>query len=374
GFVEDTLRDRPHLAVTANTARRSGLEQLARLAAALWVEGVHVDFTGLPLKASGWKPAQPKARIGRPVVLGTPLVDSLPVAALVPTAPTGTTPVALSPVDLPALPSAASSAVAAEFQRTMHALAGATEVVVDALSRAPAASAAAATTGAATPTPGPRVLQPRHSKRKLSLSLADYPDLIDHCFYRQPDDWPHDVDRFPVVPMTMHLELMMEAARELVPERMPVAIEDARAFRWCAVEPPIEVSIDARFDGDHRVAVRIGSYATGTVVLADRFPQAPPSRAPEISEAEPVSLDGAGLYEQRWMFHGPAYQGIDQLGPTGDDGIEGTLVCPPAPGALLDNVGQLFGYWVMTHVERDFLAFPIKIDRLSFFGPPPAVG
>jgi len=372
GFVEDTLRGRPHLAVTANTARRTGLEQLSRLAAALWVEGVDVNFEGLPLAVSGWAPARRKAERGRPVVLGTPLVDSVPVAALVPASPAAAA-VTVPAVGLPGVPATASSAVAAEFQRTMHALAGATEVVTEALSRVPASRAPARPAPVAAG-PAPRTLQPRHSKQKLSLSLADYPDLIDHCFYRQPDDWPHAIDRFPVVPMTMHLELMMQAARELVPERMPVAIEDARAFRWCAVEPPIEVGIDARFDGDSRVAVRIGSYATGTVVLADGFPEAPPSRAPEISEPEPVSLDGAGLYEERWMFHGPAYQGIDQLGPTGEDGIEGTLVCPPAPGALLDNVGQLFGYWVMTHVEQDFLAFPIKIDRLSFFGPPPAVG
>src|SRR5262249_50146276 len=40
-FVSDTLRGRPHLCISANVPARSGLSQLQRVAAALFVEGAH---------------------------------------------------------------------------------------------------------------------------------------------------------------------------------------------------------------------------------------------------------------------------------------------------------------------------------------------
>src|SRR5207244_2922551 len=61
-LIDDTLREREHLAVAANTAHRSGLNQLRRVVTALWVEGadpVPIDAPAAP---------RPKPR-GRPVKL-----------------------------------------------------------------------------------------------------------------------------------------------------------------------------------------------------------------------------------------------------------------------------------------------------------------
>jgi phosphopantetheine--protein transferase-like protein len=74
------------------------------------------------------------------------------------------------------------------------------------------------------------------------------------------------------------------------------------------------------------------------------------------------------------MFHGPAFRGVDELGPVADDGIVGELLVPPAPGALLDNAGQLLGLWIMTRCARDRLAFPAGIDQLHYYSPHPRPG
>jgi phosphopantetheinyl transferase len=42
-------------------------------------------------------------------------------------------------------------------------------------------------------------------------------------------------------------------------------------------------------------------------------------------------------------------------------------------GSLLDNMGQLAGYWVMEQPES-CLAMPIGVDRIRFFGPDPLPG
>ncbi len=74
------------------------------------------------------------------------------------------------------------------------------------------------------------------------------------------------------------------------------------------------------------------------------------------------------------MFHGPAFQGIVDLGPTGADGIEGAVVSLPTPGATMDNVGQVFGFWGFERLDQDGLGFPARIGRMTFHGPIPEPG
>jgi 4'-phosphopantetheinyl transferase EntD len=80
------------------------------------------------------------------------------------------------------------------------------------------------------------------------------------------------------------------------------------------------------------------------------------------------------MYDDRWMFHGPQYQGVTELGPIGDNGVDGVIDVLPAPGALLDCAGQLMGWWVMHTETRDRLAMPVKIDRIALFAPDPVAG
>ncbi|MCF3137499.1 4'-phosphopantetheinyl transferase superfamily protein, partial [Streptomyces olivochromogenes] len=80
------------------------------------------------------------------------------------------------------------------------------------------------------------------------------------------------------------------------------------------------------------------------------------------------------LYAERWMFHGPAFQGVTELSAIGDAHVRGVITTPAAPGALLDNVGQLLGYWIMaTRTERT-VVFPVGMRRMRFHGPHPAPG
>ncbi len=56
------------------------------------------------------------------------------------------------------------------------------------------------------------------------------------------------------------------------------------------------------------------------------------------------------------------------------DGIRGTLVSLEAPGGLLDNAGQLLGFWIRTTMTLDKMAFPASIDHLELFGTHPPAG
>ena len=56
------------------------------------------------------------------------------------------------------------------------------------------------------------------------------------------------------------------------------------------------------------------------------------------------------------------------------DGVAGVLESQSAPGALLDNAGQLFGFWAAWRVDGDRLVLPTSLERIAFFGPLPAPG
>ena len=327
GFVDDTLRGRDHLAI-AGASPHAG--QLARLSAALWVDGFTTEIEPRARKVS--------ARRGMPLELGVPLVRIGDRVA----------PLAIG---APQRPAAGDDPVLAELLATLDEAAAASRAVVDAY-RAKT--------------------RPRQAVVRRSLSVETVPALIDHCFYRQPAHWPAVTDRFPVVPMTMTIEMMIDAARRLAPEKVAIAVEDVRAFRWLAVAPGVDVEITAR--GVDRIDVEIPGYARATVVLADRYPAAPAPAQPPLVDPQPAPLDARRMYDERWMFHGPQYQGVTELGPIGDNGVDGAIEVLAAPGAVLDCAGQLMGWWVMHTETRDRLAMPVKIDRIALFAPDPSVG
>ena len=381
GMVEDTLAGRPAAAIAANVARRSGMAQLLRVGAALWVEGVdgiRWDAVREPRSAATGRDGLRR----RPLPLGSPLVRLQPLDL---------PPRAVAPAEeahraaAPSLPDV-GGALGQELVALWQELQDTAGALVDALATVPADPRVGTPTAPADPrvgTPTDALATAPTTRRdgvEQLLSVDTVPALSDHCLYRQPPGWPSMADRFPVVPMTMMLELMVDAARSAVPATVAVAVEDVVALRWLAVAPPVSIRIvpelqpGRRPDGTVAVRVAIDGYARGTVLLAGGYPAAPQRDRSPLAVTDPVPTDPHRIYEDRWLFHGPAYRGIASLGPMGPDGIDGTVVVGDAPGAPLDNAGQLMGFWVIARHARDRLALPVSIRRVSWFGPRPASG
>jgi acyl transferase domain-containing protein/phosphopantetheinyl transferase len=335
-FVEDTLRGRPCLAVSANVKEKSGLEQLRHVVATLLVEGADVSEGDL------FDRAETAAHEPMRLALGVPLVR--PVASL----------------ERPATTASDSSLrhpLATEFTVTMGSIARAQTDVLAAFERASHAPA-----------------RPLEATTVRRLSIETFPELRDHTFYRQPPGWPNLSDLHPVAPMTMSIDLMREAAEALVPGRVVVAIESVRAYKWLAVAQPVDATMRATFDGHDRIAVAIEGYADCVCVVAGSYPPAPDADTAPIESGRSGNIGGRKMYDDRWMFHGPAYQGIADVSAIGDRAVRGELETPAGRGALLDNAGQLFGYWVATTFETDKLCLPVTIERIRLFGPHPRLG
>ncbi|MFD9790989.1 beta-ketoacyl synthase N-terminal-like domain-containing protein [Streptomyces sp. NPDC059070] len=351
-LIGDTLGSRDHLALAADSPRRGGLAQLRRVATGLWAEGYAVSDAALPgPSASG--PAPAPAASGRPVPLDL-----------------GAGLVALDPAALREL----RAELAPRTDQPPSTIGRLGEDVIRRFPVAAELDALLAETAAGVTAVLAAADAPAERHTRLRVSTEAMPHLRDHCFFPQRPGWPELADRHPVVPATTVLHHLMAAAEQAAPGRYAVAAHDVRLEKWVTALPAVDVTITARPDGPDRMAVAFGSYARASVRLAPAYP-APPTAPPPAVEGERAPEITAGqLYEDRWMFHGPAYRGVTALTGIGPRHVRGTITAPAAPGALLDNVGQLIGYWVMSSRPARTVVFPVALEAARFHGPHPPAG
>jgi phosphopantetheinyl transferase len=404
----------------ANVARRGGLDQLRRVATALWVEGgaPNVRVLDPPASAVTSRAEAPTRR--SPAVhldLGGPLIRMGDAAAnLLEVYPKGagskgagpspawsgeTVPVAVVDNGAAARPSAPTDGTAAALA-ALQGFAGRSSAAAElvTLLRETAHSAASVLrAGSTPPNGGPVVTTPRPRRvpqnppsaplnpaplnpapdgpyrTVLPVSVETMPYLLDHCFFAQPDDWPHAEDRWPVVPATTVVQHMMDAAAQAAPGMRAVTVRGAKFNRWVIAAPAQEVEILVRADGPDRVSVTFGGFARATVELARDYPtdRPEPWRYRSADERAPT-IGAAEMYAERLMFHGPLFQGVTTVHALGDRHVRGVVTTPAPPGALLDNTLQLVGNWLITTQPFRTVALPVALGSVRFFGPPPPVG
>ncbi|MFJ5264829.1 beta-ketoacyl synthase N-terminal-like domain-containing protein [Streptomyces sp. NPDC088387] len=402
-LVDDTLGDRAHLTVAAHSPHRTGLAQLRRVATALWTAGAALA-PDLPQRQSTADRAQGRRAPVRLDLSGSLVsLDEHTLAELrtelhINRAPTAhrlagslDPLVAHSPVaaELSALLRETADTAAALISANGHgtgpgpthtaiatrhpAVPGQPLPAVPAQPRAstptyPDATPPAQPDPAAPPTPP----APDH-RTTVHVSTDSMPYLLDHCFFPQRPGWPSVADRWPVVPATTIVQHMMDAAEQASEGLRAVAVHHARFDQWLTATPPTDIPVTVSPSGPDRSAVTFGPGARGTVELAPGYPAAPPYRPHSAPERTPDHT-AEQIYCERWMFHGPAFQGVTELTGIGERHVRGTITTPPAPGALLDNVGQLLGYWIMaTRTERT-VVFPVQMREMRFYGPHPSPG
>ncbi|MFD7872609.1 beta-ketoacyl synthase N-terminal-like domain-containing protein [Streptomyces sp. NPDC059766] len=420
-LVGDTLAGRDHLAVAANSPHRTGLAQLRRVAAALWTAGAAVAPalpTGLRTGTTTGTGPGSAAGTGTRAGTGVGPLSSRPAVRL----DLGGALISLDGPELASLRAELRATPAAPGAATRSVLGTLTDrfpaaAELDALLRDTADTAAALITARAAPRPGPAGPPPPPAPASASALLSGplpaavpasvpvtgtrtrspggappaagtgvrasvvrvspetMPYLLDHCFFPQRAGWPDVADRWPVVPATTIVQHLMDAARQAAPDRVPVAVHGARFEEWLTATPAVDVQVTAEPVAPDRLALSFGPRARATVELASDYPAPPPDRwRTDPAGERPPGHTPAQLYGERWMFHGPAFQGVSELSALGERHIRGIITAPAAPGALLDNVGQLLGYWIMaTRTERT-VVFPVGMREMRFHGPHPATG
>lgn len=353
GLVDDSLRGLSHLAVSASSQTRDDVLQLQHLAAQL--------FT--------WR------AIG-PVDLLDLLADAAPAAA--PAAP---------PSSIHSANSAAQF-VTESHRRFLEEVSASQQRVQDRFS------------GLASPTPflAPKVMRQGNSLRaSCHLDVEQFPILADHSFGRLSARHANQTTRRPlaVVPFTVSLELLAEAAGRLLPGRLRT-ISDIQAHHWLALDGgslDVDIAVEQLpgANDEDLAHARIFQLVDGQPRLAfEGVAHFGPSCLPPAKSRIERNIGSRGPrwavvdFYRQFAFHGPMFQGLDRVIRVSEDSIQANAVVTRFTGpdhrdlkldpALLDCAGQLVAFWLLEHGESDFGIFPFHAQSVSLFRQPPSPG
>jgi acyl transferase domain-containing protein/phosphopantetheinyl transferase len=232
-------------------------------------------------------------------------------------------------------------------------------------------------------------------RARVRIDLGKHHFMRDHTLGRVASSADPALLALPIVPLTISMEILAEAAALLLPGRTFVGMRNLRAYRWILVEDEaITLRVQAqRRPGSDEVEVSLReeddtnaqklAVLEGLMCFAESYPTPP----------TPQSLTLRGERASRWrpetlyttgLFHGPRFQAVASIERWGEDGAEATLKAlptddllhaGPAPSFLaepviLDAAGQLIGFWTLEGLERGFVVFPYQLDELHIYGPP----
>jgi acyl transferase domain-containing protein len=235
------------------------------------------------------------------------------------------------------------------------------------------------------------------------LTVDDDLFLRHHTFGRQVSVTDPELIGLPVVPFTVVMELMAEAAALLAPGQRLVGMRDIRGYRWLALDEgrlrlavvaqrrPSASEIDVKVyesgapeAGQNPAAMPVFE---GRVLLDTEYPQSPRADLSRLANERPAGCPPERLYEDM-TFHGPAMRGVVSLDGVSDEGARATLKVLPAGGLirsrpdpaflldpiLLDQLGQVVGFWAMDQLGPEYAYFPFRVEELRLYGPPLAAG
>ncbi|MBL3655485.1 beta-ketoacyl synthase N-terminal-like domain-containing protein [Fulvivirga sediminis] len=356
GFTDDTLKGKSFQTISASSPKRTALNQLQRVLVSIFVEGKEIDIDFLNLR----KPV--KTTRSMKLSLGFPLVnefDSTPIA-----------PARQESTIMDEYVTEDGHPLLQSLHLNFNAINSAQKEISSVLKQKLTMSTSSI--GIETPPSPPYTYQPEEKvtpndfEKAMELSLEKYPYLIDHSMYVQKEGWPYMEDRFPVVPMTMLIELMADAVLEQVPGMQIEKIENIQAFKWTHVSDPIHLVLKGSWQDHKKVNVTLGDYATAQITVRSGKGSSYLSTSEDIGKTMTPTMTQEQIYEDKHMFHGPAYQGIKEFIKMGDKGIKGIIRASSGKGSLLDNAGQLFGLWIQMTVPYNHIAFPVKIKEINF--------
>ena len=170
--------------------------------------------------------------------------------------------------------------------------------------------------------------------------------------------------------------MLAEAAARLIPDLPLLAMRDVRAHRWIRYEDgPIALEIKAEVDPDRPDSVRVaihnrgllramrpveGAVFEGTIVFGEARPGGPIAGPFALDHPETCRFTPGTIYDEQWLFHGPALQAVVGIGPISMGGIEGTLrVLPSAP--LLRDGGAFHQLLTDPIIPRQLHASPGRL-------------
>lgn len=426
GFVQDILRGRPAFAIAANLPRRSGTTQLNHLVAALFAQGIDLRPGFLYARR---RPRRIDELIESPASLIPPLDQPLRLDPEVPLSiessvhprpmiETATLPLGprfrfLVEDEATAIPTPDVDSTMLAFQETMRAFLETQRAVLGAYLGEPIEHDETNPMSE----PGPwlgeirRLVPGAEVESVYVLDVRRDPIAEHHTLGgRKVSAIDPTLKGLPVLPFAVMAEMAAQAAAMIASPRLvlvrllhvkahkwvryedePVVVE-LRAWREASDDPGVELARVALFNrgpGGRSEAPR--PVFEAVAVFGFATPEPPIAEPWVLENARASRFTAASIYDEQWLFHGPAMQAVSEVGPISASGIDGALkvlswepLVDPACGRparlhtdaiVLDSFTHLLGCWGLDELaDRGDVVFPLHLDDLQLFGDRPEVG
>jgi 3-oxoacyl-(acyl-carrier-protein) synthase/phosphopantetheinyl transferase len=359
GFVEDTLRDQPVGIISTIHPNNSGIEQLRRIAALLFIEGKTVNEEMLEItKATSKKQGRMLHTIG----FSMPFINEFPALKEVITRYSNKQDTTFQD-DTDFSSDDRDDDVLREAYDNLREIAALQNDIVKwyksnrtgRVSRKAQSKVNINRAGSAV-------------EKTVRLNLEDHLYLLDHVVVRQPDNRPLEESN-PVVPFTMTVDLLCEYTQELVPGKKVLKVNSAGVYKWIPVNKPFVEKMSGHWITGDSVSWMLPGYAYGNVTLGDTYPAVPGEYSKEIDLGDniiPVIPDKSQIYYY-FMFHGPQYQTIINVTRLTKKGIQARVQNSEGKGSLLDSVGQLLGLYCNLIFEEGHVLFPMSVKEIIYY-------
>lgn len=367
GFVDDILSEKKYGTVSLTSPHRSTLEQLRRVMALLYIEGKNVDLSFMNAEVTGQKENRPEKGIkldtGMHITKSFPLLSQLSEKQRT----------VSSAININSFSVDASHPVLNAIDLNMKEMALMQADLLK-LYESGKSSGSADLSGYIRPNIGTELIVEKEKntgkafEEELYVSLKTHPFIIGHSLVKQPSYWTNIRDLSPVIPMTMTVELMGETAQKQDPSKKICKIGPISVFQWMEVNEPFIQKITGVWKSEERISLGIKGFASAEVTLGESYDKPDDIYKGSVDLGESVRRcpSKAEVYE-KYMFHGPEYQGIEKVTDVTEKGIRTYIRKAEGKGSLLDNVGQTYGLFIHLMLDKNFITFPVKIQEITFY-------
>ena len=217
--------------------------------------------------------------------------------------------------------------------------------------------------------------------------------MEDHTFGPEISGVDDTLKGLPVIPLTVGMEIMAEAAASLMPDKQLIAMKDIKAHQWIHLENPVTLQITAkrRLSSDEEVERKEKQWLSevinppvrnmgekvhgasipnsvqvevqmwnpeeradlltspdsplmeGIMVFSHSFPEPPPTEETfPLRSERPPKRTAKEVYDEHYLFHGPRFHNIVSLDRMGEDGLVGHLEVLPTDNLFKSNPNPSF--------------------------------
>lgn len=368
GFVDDILRDENYSAISTYNPGRTGIEQLRRVLALLYIEGKEVDtlfirngeqskVIGQELEIEGFSP----------FVTEFPLIKDVLKKQ--------------SKLDFSSYEESDKSnqPLVQKVNENIREMSLAQKEMLDIMDEVKLLEQKFnITSGISQTQTKEKKIQPaqvkaietvkKPFKEEISITTKGYPYITDHTVVKQPDYWTVVEDFDVVIPMTMSIEMMMEIAEKYAPSRKVLGLSSFNIFQWMNVFHEFKLQTEGSWISDDLMKLEMKNFITTEIMLGNEYPTPPLKYAAEIDLGkrthEPPTRQF--IYHEL-MFHGPNYQGVVEATEINEHGMKAVVKDAGGKASLLDTLGQLIGIYLRTVVKENNVCFPVSVGKITFY-------